>query len=154
MNVDLSLVTVIPADATWNEWLFQARKESFWWIIERVWGEWDEPLHRGFFDEDYRGCQPQLIMCGNEVAGSYCCTRDEDCYQFGNFFVLPDYQDRVLAVTDKEGVPVRLVHWNFNPASRLYARVGFRQIERHDFPDTEDYWVIVERKPGKSDGYK
>ena len=64
MKIDLSLVTETPADETWNEWLFQARKDSFWWIIERVWGEWDETLHRGFFNEDYRGCQPRLINTG------------------------------------------------------------------------------------------
>lgn len=156
MNINLSLVKTIPADGTHNEFLFQARKEAFWWIIERVWGEWDEVQHRGYFNEDYRNRQPVLITYGNEVVGSYCCTRDKNCYQFENFFVLPKYQNqgigslalqRVLEMTDKEGVPVRLVYWNFNPAARIYSRMGFKQIGQRNFPDTKDYWVISERKP-------
>jgi len=160
MNIDLSLVTITPADSTCNEFLFQARKEAFWWIIERVWRTWDEALHRSFFEEDYLNCEPMLILYDNVAIGSYCCTRDKDCYQFENFFVLPKYQNqgigslvlqKALEMTDEEGVPVRLVYWNFNPAARLYTRMGFKEIGQHNFPDTKDYWVISERKPVKCD---
>ena len=70
--------------------------------------------------------------------------------------MLPAYQNqgigsyvikKILSVTDKEGWPVRLVYWDFNPAGHLYARVGFKVIGRHNFEGRKDYWVIAERQP-------
>jgi GNAT superfamily N-acetyltransferase len=158
MIIDFSRIKLLPADESYNEFLFQARKEAFAWLIRKVWGKWEESFQRNIFADEYKGCQPILILYNSQIVGSYTCTKITDHYDFGNFFILPKYQNqgigsfvlnKVLAVTDEAGWSVRLVYWDFNPAGHLYARMGFKSIGRHIFEGRKAYWVIVERQPGK-----
>ena len=156
MKVIFSKIQLVPADESHTEFLFQARKEAFAWLVSKVWGKWEEDFQRKVFAEEYEGCQPILILYEDQIIGSYTCTKSTDRYDFGNFFILPKYQNqgvgsfvlkKILSVTDREGWPVRLVHWDFNPAGRLYERMGFEEIGRRNFEGRQDYWVIAERQP-------
>jgi GNAT superfamily N-acetyltransferase len=159
MTIDFSKIILVPADESHNEFLFQARKEAFAWLISKVWGKWEESFQRKVFADEYQGCQPILILYNDQIVGSYTCTKSTDRYDFGNFFVLPKYQNqgigsfvlkKILSVTDKAGWPVKLVYWDFNPAGHLYSRMGFKSIGRHNFEGRQDYWVITERQPEKN----
>jgi GNAT superfamily N-acetyltransferase len=156
MTIDFSKIKLIPADESHNEFLFQARKEAFAWLVSKVWGKWEEDFQRKVFADEYQGCQPILILNNNQIVGSYACTKSTDRYNLSNFFILPKYQNqgigsfvlkKVLGITDKADCPVRLVYWDFNPAGHLYTRMGFKAIGRHNFEGRQDYWVIAERQP-------
>lgn len=159
MAIDLSSIRLIPAKDTDNEFLFQARKESFLWLIERVWGKYDEAFQRRTYAEEMEGLQPDVILYENKPAGCCCLMKREDHYSFSAFFVLPEYQGKgigtyvlkkKLEIADADGLPVRLRHWNFNPAAALYARMGFREIGRTEFKDKTDYLVLTERRPART----
>src|SRR4030065_983368 len=154
--IDFSLIKIIPADESHKEFLFQARKEAFWGLIERIWGKWDEAFQRKTFAEEMDGLKPEVIIYKNKPTGCCCLTNQEDYYIFDAFFILPKYQNqgigtfvlkKNLETADKEGLPVRLRHWNFNPAASMYARMGFKEIERIEFEGKKDYLVWTERKP-------
>jgi len=159
MTVNFSKIKLVPADESHNEFLFQARKEAFAWLVSKVWGKWEESFQREVFAHEYKGSQPILVLYNNQIVGSYTCTKLTDHYDFGNFFILPKYQnqgigsfvlEKILSVTDKAGWPVRLKYWDFNPAGYLYKRMGFKAIGRHNFEGRQDYWIIAERQLGKN----
>jgi len=159
MTVNFSKIKLIPADESHNEFLFQARKETFAWLVSKVWGKWEESVQRKISADEYKGRQPILILYNNQIVGSYTCTKSTDHYDFGNFFILPKYQNRgigsfvlkkVLGETDKTDLPVKLVYWDFNPSGRLYTRMGFIPIGRQNFEGRQEYWVIAERLPKKT----
>ncbi len=154
--IDFSMLKIIPAGDAYNEFFFQARKEAFWSLIERVWGKWDEAFQRKTYAEEMEGLKPEVILYNNQPIGCCCLMKREDCYTFNAFFVLPKYQNKgigtyvlskKLEIADKEGMPVRLRHWNFNPAASLYARMGFKEIGRIEFEGKNDYLVLTEREP-------
>ncbi len=164
-KIDLFSIRIIHTVDGWDpgsvyyEFLVHARKESFDYLINRVWGGWDEELQRKILVEDTQNKQPDIIFYKNQPIGSYCLTKVEDCYHFENFFILPKYQNKgigafvlkkVLETTDKERLPVRLVYWNFNLAGSLYKKMGFETTGRQEFEGTKDYWVKAERQPGKT----
>ncbi len=139
------------------DFLVRARKESFDYLIERVFGGWDEDQQREILANETKGRQPDIILYNNEPIGSYCLTKGEDCYYFESFFILPKYQhqgigtfalEKALETADREQLPVRLIYWNFNPSRSLYRRMGFIPTGRREFEGTKDYWVLAERKPG------
>ena len=144
-KIDFSLINIIrtidgyePTSAFY-EFLVQARKESFNYLVDRVWGGWDEDLQRKIFLEETTGQQPYIIFYKNQPIGSYCLTKAEDCYYFENFFILPKYQQKgigtfvlkkALEVADKVKLPVRLIYWNFNPSRSLYEKMGFEIVSK------------------------
>jgi GNAT superfamily N-acetyltransferase len=148
--IDFSLIKTIPAGDVYNEFFFQARKEAFWWLIERVWGKWDEAFQRKTFAEEMEGLKPNVILYKNQPIGCCCLTKQENYYIFEAFFILPKYQNqgigsfvlkKSLEIADKDRMTVRLRHWNFNPAASLYARMGFEEIGRIEFEGRKDYLV-------------
>ena len=156
MAIDFSLINIIPAGDAYNEFFFQARKEAFRNLITRVWGGWDEAFQRKTFAEEMEGSKPDVILYKNQPIGCFCLTKQEDCYVFEHFFILPEYQDqgigsfvlkKSLETADKDRLPVRLRYWNFNPAAALYARMGFEVTGREEFEGNKDYLVTAERKP-------
>jgi len=157
--IDFSLVKTISAGDSYNEFFFQARKEAFNDLITRVWGGWDEAFQRKTFAEEMEGLNPDVILYKNQPIGCYCLKKQEDYYTFEAFFILPKYQNqgigsfvlkKSLETADKDGLPVRIRHWNFNPAGALYTRMGFKVIGQQEFEGMKDYLVMTERKPGKA----
>jgi len=161
-EIDKSSIKIIhtvdgydPGSA-YYDFLVRARKESFDYLIERVFGGWDEDQQREILNDETKGRHPDIIFYNNEPIGSYCLTKGEDCIYFENFFILPKYQqkgigafalEKALETADREQLPVRLIYWNFNPARSLYRKMGFETTGRREFEGTKDYWVIAERKP-------
>lgn len=157
--IDFSFINTAPAGDGYKDFFFQARKEAFRELIERVWGKWDEAFQRKTFAEEMEDLKPDVILHKNQPIGCCCLTKHEDYYIIDAFFILPEYQNqgigtfvlnKKMEIADNDGMPVRPRHWNFNPAASLYARMGFVEIGREEFEGRKDYLVWKERKPGKA----
>jgi GNAT superfamily N-acetyltransferase len=93
-------------------------------------------------DRYYRDTYPEarydLIVAGGDVLGRLYVHRGEDVLLVVDLALLPEHRGRgigtgllkrVLAEASAVDKPVRVHAERFNPARRLYARLGFRQIE-------------------------
>ena len=154
--IDFSLIKIIPADNSHYEFLFKAKKEAYGYIIERVWGDWDEKIQREFFAEDWQKLKPSVILNDTQPIGSYCCTKNKDNYFLERFYILPEYQNkgigtlvlkRILEAADKDQLPVKLMYLDFNPAATLYERLGFEVTGRQEIKGKQECFVMTERKP-------
>jgi GNAT superfamily N-acetyltransferase len=110
---------------------------------------WDEPTKAAFlrmqFDAQhnyYRATYPDasydLIVAGENILGRLYVHRDSDGLLIIDLTLLSEHRGRgigtallhrVIDEATVTGNPVRVHAERFNPACRLYARLGFRQIE-------------------------
>ena len=86
---------------------------------------------------------------GEEVLGRLYADRGADAWLVIDIALLPEHRgkgtgtlllNRVLAEATGAGKPVRIYVERFNPAQRLYARLGFRQIA------DEGVYLLLERE--------
>ena len=108
----------------------QAEKEAF---LRMQFAAQDRYYRETFPDASY-----DLIVAGSEVVGRLYVDRGADAILVIDLALLPEHRgrgigtmllQRVLAEAGAEGRPVRIHVEQFNPARRLYERLGFRVIE-------------------------
>ena len=108
----------------------QAEKEAF---LRMQFAAQDRYYRETFPDASY-----DLIVAGSEVVGRLYVDRGADAILVIDLALLPEHRgrgigtmllQRVLAEAGAEGKPVRIHVEQFNPARRLYERLGFRVIE-------------------------
>ena len=122
---------------------------------------WDDSLKEAFLrmqfaaqDSHYHANFPaasyDLIVSGNEVLGRLYVDRGDQEWLVLDLALLPQHQrkgigtwllTRVLAEAATAGRPVRMHVERFNPAQRLYRRLGFTQIA------DEGVYLLLEWKP-------
>ncbi len=87
---------------------------------------------------NYPGAQLQIILCDGAPAGRLYVARWEKEIRIMDIALLPAYRGRglgttllnqVLAEGQARGLPVTIHVERFNPARRLYTRLGFRQVQ-------------------------
>ncbi len=108
--------------------------------------------HR-YYQDQFPDASYRLILLGDLPAGRLYLHRQEDELNIIDIALLPAYRNaglgtrllrEVFAEADAAGKPVRIHVERFNPALRLYERLGFSRIA-----DTGVYF-LMERAAGES----
>lgn len=150
--IDYSLIRLIPADETYREFSYQVKKMAEGEYITSMFG-WDEDVQRDFHIKAWQQQRPDIITYDGKLIGTIATIDSEDCVEIGQFFILPEYQNKgigtyllqsILGKADQMSKNVTLKFLKNNPVESLYARNGFRLI------DTSEILHYMERKPGSS----
>lgn len=90
-----------------------------------------------FYREQFADAEFSLVLKAGRRAGRLYIDRREDEIRLIDIALLPEHRnggigralmERVLAEGRESGMPVRIHVEQFNPALRLYDRLGFRKI--------------------------
>ena len=90
------------------------------------------------YQEHYAGAAFDIILINGQPAGRLYVARKDEEIRIVDIALLPDYCNRGIGTTLLRGLqseaaavgrkPLRIHVERFNPALRLYERLGFRQI--------------------------
>ena len=112
-------------------------------LVARVWG-WKDRRQERFFADHFDPAPSRIVVIGGEVVGVVAVVWGAADAFLANVEIVPAYQGRglgtallrhVIAEAGARGLPVRLQVLKFNPARRLYERLGFvvtGETETHD----------------------
>jgi GNAT superfamily N-acetyltransferase len=148
--IDCSRIRLIPADETHNEFSYQVKKAAEGEYIVSMFG-WDEDVQRGFHDKAWQEQRPDVITYDGKLIGTIATIESEDCIEVGQFFILPEYQNKgigtyllksILVKADQLGRNVTLKFLKNNRVKSLYVKNGFRLV------DTNEIFHYMERKTG------
>ena len=150
--IDYSLIKLIPADETYREFSYQVKKAAEGEYITSMF-DWDEDVQRSFHARAWQQQNPDIITYDGKLLGTIATIESEDCIEIGQFFILPDYQNKgigthllknILDKADQLGRNVTLKFLKNNPVKSLYIRNGFRVV------DTNEILYYMERQVGDS----
>ena len=148
--IDYSLIKLIPADETHKEFSYQVKKTAEGEYITQLFS-WDEKVQRDFHAEAWQRHKPDIIAYDGKPIGTIATIESEDCIEIGQFFILPDYQNKgigthllksILNKADQLGKNVTLRFLKNNPVKSLYVRNGFQVVH------ADERFYYMERKPG------
>ena len=148
--IDYSLIKLIPPDETHKEFSYQVKKAAEGEYITSMF-DWDEDVQRSYHIKAWQQQKPYVITYDGKLIGTIATIESENCIEIGQFFILPDYQNRgigthllkdILDKADQLGKNVTLKFLKNNPVESLYVRNGFRLV------DTDEILYYMERKPG------
>jgi ribosomal protein S18 acetylase RimI-like enzyme len=114
------------AQVAWDE----AQKAAFLWM------QFD--AQHSYYHENNPNAQFQVIMLDGAPAGRLYLDRRTAEIRIVDIALLPEYRNRgigstllreILAEGQRAGLPVTIHVESFNPALRLYERLGFRMVE-------------------------
>jgi len=134
--IDCSLIKLIPADETYREFSYQVKKAAEGEYITSMFG-WDEDVQRDFHARAWQEQKPDVITYDGRLIGTIATIESEDCVEIGQFFILPEYQNKgigthllesILDRADRSGKNVTLRFLTNNPVKSLYVRNGFRLV--------------------------
>ncbi|MDH4068751.1 MAG: GNAT family N-acetyltransferase [Dehalococcoidia bacterium] len=149
-TIDCSLIKLIPADETHREFSYQVKKEAEGEYITSMF-DWDEDVQRDFHAKAWQQQKPDIITYDGKLIGTIATIEDKDCIEIGQFFILPEYQNKgigthllksILSKADELSKNVTLKFLKNNPVKSLYVRNGFRLVS------TSEVAHHMERKPG------
>ncbi len=149
---DYSLIKLIPADETHKEFSYQVKKAAEGEYITLMFG-WDEDVQRDFHTKAWQRQKPDIITYDGKLIGTIATIVSADCIEIGQFFIIPDYQNKgigthllksILDKADQPGKNVALRFLKNNPVKSLYVRNGFRVVH------TDEILYYMERKLGGS----
>ena len=148
--IDYSLIRLITPDETYKEFSYQVKKAAEGECITSMFG-WDEDVQRSFHSKAWNQQRPAIITYQGTLIGTVATIEGENCIEVGQFFILPDYQNKgigthllkkILSKADQLGKNVTLKFLKNNPVKSLYVRNGFQVV------DTNEILYYMERKPG------
>ena len=148
--IDYSLIKLITADETHKEFSYRVKKAAEAEYITLMFG-WDEDVQRDFHTKAWQRQKPDIITYDGKLIGTIATIESEDCIEIGQFFILPDYQNKGIGthllkrILDKADQPAKTITLRFlknNPVKSLYIRNGFRVVH------TDESLYYMERKPG------
>ncbi len=153
----ISLRPVVPGDEEFLCGVYGSTRE-----VELAHVDWDAPQKDAFvrmqFDaqhryyaEHYAGAAFDVIVVDGEPAGRLYVARWPDEVRIVDIALLPPYRNRgigssllheLIAEADAARQPVTIHVEKFNPALRLYQRLGFSPIE------DRGVYLFLRRPPG------
>jgi ribosomal protein S18 acetylase RimI-like enzyme len=132
-----------------------AAKEAF---LRMQFGAQDTHYHRTYPKASYdlivtveRAVKAAAEVAGEEVLGRLYVHRGETAWRVIDIALLPEHRGQglgtrlltgILAEADAAAKPVQIYVERFNPARRLYDRLGFAQIA------DQGVYLLLERQPG------
>ena len=131
-----SLIKLIPADETHREFSYQVKKAAEGEYITLMFG-WDEDVQRDLHAKAWQEQKPDIITYDDRLIGTIATIESQDRIEIGQFFILPDYQNKgigthllksILDKADRLGKNVTLKFLKNNRVKSLYARHGFRLV--------------------------
>jgi GNAT superfamily N-acetyltransferase len=152
--IDCSLIRLIPADEMCKEFSYQVKKAAEGDYITFMFG-WDEDVQRNYHSKAWQQQKPDIITYDGKQIGTIATIETEDCIEIGQFFILPDHQNKgigthllkgILDKADQLGKNVTLRFLKNNPVKSLYVRHGFRIV------DTNEILYYMERKVSGGSG--
>ena len=93
-----------------------------------------------FYQEHFREAEFHIILLNDEPIGRLYLDRRQEEFRLIDLALLPEHRGQgigtfflkdVLDQARQAGLPVRIHVEHFNPALRLYTRLGFRQIDEN-----------------------
>jgi GNAT superfamily N-acetyltransferase len=147
--IDYSLIKFIPVNETYREFSYQVKKAAEGEYITSMFG-WDEDVQRSYHNKAWQQQKPDIITYDGKPIGTVATIESEECIEIGQFFILPDYQNKgigthllkgILDEADQLDRTVTLKFLKNNPVKSLYVRNGFRIV------DTSEILYYMERKP-------
>jgi GNAT superfamily N-acetyltransferase len=161
MNATITLRPITDDDQEFLYRLYASTREE-----ELAQVDWDAAQKEAFlrmqfraqhnyYQEHYTRATFDVIEVDGEPAGRLYLDEREDEIRIVDIALLPSFRNRgigsgfmqtILARAESLGLPVRIHVERYNPAMRLYDRLGFRQIG-----DTGVYY-LMERSPGHTNG--
>ena len=102
--------------------------------VVQQWGPWDEALQQRFFEDRIKLGLMQIIDVDGGIAGIHEWELRADAVHVVNVEVAPWLQGQGIGtailpdaqrLAAERGLPVKLQMLKFNPARRLYERLGF-----------------------------
>lgn len=150
--IDYSLIRLISADESHREFSYQVKKAAEGEYITQMFS-WDENVQRGFHTKAWQRQKPDIITYDGKPIGTIATIESEDYTEIGQFFILPDYQNkgigtyllkRILDKADQLGENVTLRFLKNSPVKSLYVRNGFQIVH------ADESLYYMERKPGGS----
>ena len=141
-----NVITLEPMGGTPEdfEFAFNVKKIAMGPHIRVQWG-WDEAFQRQFHADHWKAKKFHRILLDGAAIGTVAIDRHPAHVQFGEFYLLPEYQNRgigsevidaVIRDVERLGIPLRLECLKWNPAVALYRRKGFvttRETDIHYF---------------------
>lgn len=129
-----------PATESEMETIFEGYRRTVGKYVASAWG-WDESIQRSGFWEHHPLKEFEIIGLENEFAGGLHVAEDEVDLYIRMIFLLPKFQGRGIgsaliedihatARKRKKGLCLKVI--NCNPAFALYARLGFKLIDKSD----------------------
>jgi GNAT superfamily N-acetyltransferase len=149
---ECSRILLTAADETHKEFSYEVKKVAEGEYITSMFG-WDEDLQRDFHTKAWQQQKPQIITYDGKPIGTIATIETDDYIEVGQFFVLPEYQNKgigsyllknILDRANQLGKNVTLRFLKNNPVKSLYVRNGFRLV------CTSEVAHHTERKPGGS----
>jgi GNAT superfamily N-acetyltransferase len=149
VKLDFSLIKIIPAKESLREFSYRVKEAAEGDYVAEAFG-WDEAEQRAFHSRDWEEKKPMIISYNGEFIGTIYIGDNGDFIEVGQFFVLPEYQNKGIGthvlrqVTDRAdqlGLTVKLAYLKNNPVSSLYKRHGFQAV------DANEKFLFTERKP-------
>jgi GNAT superfamily N-acetyltransferase len=134
--IHYSRIRIIPADETHREFSYQVKKEAEGELITHMFG-WDEDIQRDFHAKAWQQQKPDIITYDGKLIGTIATIESDDCIEIGQFFILPEYQNKgigtyllksILDKADQLGRNVTLKFLKNNRVKSLYVRNGFRLV--------------------------
>lgn len=115
---------------------FDIKKSALGPHVAKQWG-WDDTVQRRFHREHWNDRKFLAIQLDGIDIGTVWIEKLEDHWRFGEFYILPAYQNQgigscvlsqMIAEAEKSNLPIRLEYLKWNPVASLYERNGFHCI--------------------------
>lgn len=141
----------VKYDNTYEEFIYQTKKQAYKKYVEECFGPWDENTQRELFTKFIETVKDNtwLIKCEDEIIGFYNGNNiDKDNYEIGNICIIPKYQGQgigtqilkeILNKHKKEDI--HLQYFKQNPVGELYERLGFEKEKEKAY-----HYKMIKRK--------
>lgn len=124
------------------EFILKLKELGMKWYIEKIYG-WDLDVQREFTKKelDEHINDTRIIVLDNKDIGVTTFYEEDGEYIVGLIIVHPDYQGNGFAtkilndyidIAKSKNKSIRLKTYMYNPAKRLYERLGFKQYDNDD----------------------
>lgn len=143
-------ITTRPMKDSDFELSFEIKKKALGPYITKRWG-WDDTVQRRFHREHWNKRELIAIQLDGIDIGTLWIKKFNDHWRFGEFFILPQYQNRgvgshilskVITDADQTHLPIRLEYLKWNPVASLYERNGF-----HCIGENETHYFMERNEP-------
>ena len=151
--LDFSLIELVPAGESLREFSYQVKKAAEGDYVKEIFG-WDDVQQRAFHSRDWEEKKPLVIYYDGEPIGTIYIGDKEDFIEIGQFFILPEYQNKGIGThllkqitdrADRSGIFTKLAYLKNNPVASLYKRHGF------EIAQANDLFFFTERSPHNTD---